>query len=41
MGSVNLNFVFNVTKQIAAIVSKSTVPIGIGFEFKKIIDKIK
>ncbi len=47
-GSVNLNFVFNVAKQIAEniskdslIVTKSTVPIGTGFEIKKIIDENK
>ena len=47
-GSVNLNFVYTVAKQIAEniskeslIVTKSTVPVGTGFEIKKIIDENK
>ena len=47
-GKVNLNFVFTVAKQIAEnitkdslIVTKSTVPVGTGFEIKKIIDENK
>ena len=47
-GSVNLNFVFNVAKQIAEnitkdslVVTKSTVPVGTGFKIKKIIDENK
>jgi UDPglucose 6-dehydrogenase len=47
-GSVNLNFVFNVAKQIAEnikkdslIVTKSTVPIGTGFKIKDIINQNK
>ena len=47
-GSVNLSFVHTVAKQIAEnvsrdslIVTKSTVPIGTGFEIKKIIDENK
>ena len=47
-GSVNLNFVYAVAKQIAEniskdslIVTKSTVPVGTGFEIKKIIGENK
>lgn len=47
-GSVNLNFVYTVAKQIAQditkdsiIVTKSTVPVGTGFEIKKIINENK
>ena len=47
-GSVNLNFVYTVAKQIAEniskdslIVTKSTVPVGTGFEIKKIIEENK
>lgn len=47
-GSVNLDFVYNVAKQIAEnitrdslIVTKSTVPVGTGYEIKKIIDENK
>lgn len=47
-GSVNLNFVYTVAKQIAEnisndslIVTKSTVPVGTGFEIKKIINENK
>ncbi len=47
-GSVNLDFVFTVAKQIAEyiskdslVVTKSTVPVGTGFEVKKIIDENK
>ena len=47
-GSVNLNFVYAVAKQIAEsisndslIVTKSTVPVGTGFKIKKIIEKNK
>lgn len=47
-GSVNLNFVYNVAKQIAEVISfdslivtKSTVPVGTGFEIKKIINENK
>ncbi|MBR0271080.1 MAG: UDP-glucose/GDP-mannose dehydrogenase family protein [Methanobrevibacter sp.] len=47
-GKVNLNFVFTVAKQIAEnitkdslIVTKSTVPVGTGFEIKKFIDENK
>ena len=47
-GSVNLNFVHDVAKQIAKVISKdslivtkSTVPVGTGFEVKKIIDENK
>lgn len=45
-GSVNLNFVFTVAKQIAEnitsdslIVTKSTVPVGTGFKIKEIINE--
>lgn len=45
-GSVNLDFVFTVSKQIAEnitkeslIVTKSTVPVGTGFKIKEIISK--
>ena len=47
-GSVDLSFVYSVAKQIAEsiskdslIVTKSTVPVGTGFEIKKIIDENK
>ncbi|WP_296891333.1 UDP-glucose/GDP-mannose dehydrogenase family protein [uncultured Methanobrevibacter sp.] len=47
-GSVNLNFVFTVAKQIADVISKdslivikSTVPVGTCFEVKNIIDENK
>ena len=47
-GSVNLSFVYNVACQIAEnitrdslIVTKSTVPVGTGFEIKKIIEENK
>ena len=47
-GSVNLNFVYAVAKQIAEVISKdslivtkSTVPVGTGFEIKNIIDENK
>ena len=47
-GSVNLNFVYAVAKQIAEVISKdslivtkSTVPVGTGFEIKDIIDENK
>ena len=47
-GSVNLNFVYDVAKQIAEVISKdslivtkSTVPVGTGFEIKNIIDENK
>lgn len=47
-GSVNLNFVFTVAEQIAEVISKdslivtkSTVPVGTGFEIKNIIDENK
>ena len=47
-GSVNLNFVFTVAKQIAEnitrdslIVTKSTVPVGTGFKLKEIMDENK
>ena len=47
-GSVNLNFVYTVAKQIAGVISKdslivtkSTVPVGTGFEIKKIINDNK
>ena len=47
-GSVNLSFVYAVAEQIAEVISndslivtKSTVPVGTGFEIKKIIDKNK
>ena len=47
-GSVNLSFVYAVAKQIAEVISKhslivtkSTVPVGTGFEIKKIIDENK
>jgi len=47
-GSVNLNFVFNVAKQIAEnitkdslVVTKSTVPVGTGFKVKDLIDENK
>ena len=47
-GSVNLDFVFTVSKQIAEVISKdslivtkSTVPVGTGFEIKNIIDENK
>ena len=47
-GSVNLDFVFTVAKQIAEYISKdslvvikSTVPVGTGFKVKKIIDENK
>ena len=47
-GSVNLNFVHAVAKQIAEVISKdslivtkSTVPVGTGFEIKNIIDENK
>lgn len=47
-GKVNLNFVYDAAKDIAKniskdslIVTKSTVPIGTGFEIKKIIDENK
>ncbi len=47
-GSVNLDFVFTVAKQIAEnitkdslVVIKSTVPVGTGFKVKKIIDENK
>ena len=47
-GSVNLNFVFNVAKQIAdnitkdsLVVTKSTVPVGTGFKIKEFINKNK
>ena len=47
-GSVNLSFVYDVAKQIAGIISKdslivtkSTVPVGTGFEIKKIINENK
>jgi len=47
-GKVNLNFVYNVAEDIAKnitkdslIVTKSTVPVGTGFEIKKIIDENK
>ena len=47
-GSVNLNFVYNVANQIAEVISKdslivtkSTVPVGTGFEIKNIIDENK
>lgn len=47
-GSVNLNFVYTVAKQIAEVISKdslivtkSTVPVGTGFEIKNIIDENK
>ncbi len=47
-GSVNLDFVFTVAKQIAEnitrdslVVTKSTVPVGTGFKIKEIIDKNK
>lgn len=47
-GSVNLNFVFTVAKQIAnniskdsLVVTKSTVPVGTGFKVKEIIDENK
>lgn len=47
-GSVNLDFVYTVAKQIAEVISKdslivtkSTVPVGTGFEIKNIIDESK
>ena len=47
-GKVNLNFVYNVAEDIAEnitkdslVVTKSTVPVGTGFEIKKIIDENK
>lgn len=47
-GSVNLNFVYDVANQIAEVISKdslivtkSTVPVGTGFEVKNIIDENK
>lgn len=47
-GSVNLNFVFTVAEQIAEVISKdslivtkSTVPVGTGFEIKNIINENK
>ena len=47
-GSVNLSFVYTVAKQIAEniskdslIVTKSTVPVGTGFEIKKFINENK
>ena len=47
-GSVNLSFVYTVAKQIAEVISKdslivtkSTVPVGTGFEIKNIIDENK
>ena len=47
-GVVDLSYVFNVAKQIAVnlskdslIVTKSTVPVGTGFEIKEIIEKNK
>ena len=47
-GKVNLNFVYNVAEDIAnnitkdsLIVTKSTVPVGTGFEIKKIINENK
>ena len=47
-GSVNLSFVYAVAEQIAEVISndslivtKSTVPVGTGFEIKKIIDENK
>lgn len=47
-GKVNLNFVYNVAEDIAnnitkdsLVVTKSTVPVGTGFEIKKIIDENK
>ena len=47
-GSVNLDFVYTVAKQIAEIISKdsligtkSTVPVGTGFKIKKIINENK
>lgn len=47
-GSVNLDFVYAVANQIAEVISKdslivtkSTVPVGTGFEVKKIIDENK
>lgn len=47
-GSVNLNSVYSAAKQIAELISKdslivikSTVPVGTGFEIKKIVNKYK
>ena len=47
-GSVNLSFVYTVAEQIAEVISKdflivtkSTVPVGTGFEIKKIIEENK
>lgn len=47
-GSVNLDFVYTVARQIADVISKdslivtkSTVPVGTGFEIKKIINENK
>ena len=47
-GSVNLNSVYAAAKQIAELISKdslivikSTVPVGTGFEIKKIVNKYK
>ena len=47
-GKVDLNFVYNVAKDIAQnitkdslVVTKSTVPVGTGFEIKRIIDENK